>query len=793
MTKVKVVIGQLGSPKTAKPQDVRVFLKEFLGDPRVVDLPRWLWNIILYCFVLTFRPKKSAQAYARIWDGTGFPLVKTTIKVAHALKPHLDANIELNHAFLVCDPRPGQIFDEWEKEPVSTRAQQVLVLPQFPQYAESTVASVVDALGKEFSHRVNIPTFTVLDSYHRAKCFIDHSARLIRERLKNETPDVLVISFHGIPLRRVLDKGDLYYRHCLETYRLLERELKLSIPMQMTFQSRFGSEIWLGPYTDKTVVEMAEQKKKIAIYCPSFVVDCLETTDEIGHELLEEVEEAGGHLLVVPCLNDDPAWIKDYAQFINTTVNGSGLEKDGLYHKIEIDSDLKVHMKGLETQRPEPMSPATKRVLKLMFLTMFLDLVGFSIIFPMFPALAKHYLAVDPDNFFLKTIFSWVGDIQRLGGEQALASNTGSIVLFGGILGALYSLLQFVAAPMWGAISDKVGRKPVLVISIMGLFLSYGLWFVAGSFTLLILGRAIGGMMSGNLSIASAVVADITDAKNRSKGMAVIGIAFALGFIIGPALGGISAQFNLLDYFPELQSMGVNPFSLPALIAGVLAFINLFGVMFFFPETLPPEKRGKGEGLHRTANPFKLFQKLSFDGVNQTNIGYFFFITAFAGMEFTLTFLAVERFMFTPLDNAKMFIFIGFWIAMIQGGYVRRKAGQIGEAKMAMQGLVCIIPGLLLIGFTPSIWMLYFGLFFLAIGSAMVIPCLTSLVSLYTPETDQGRALGQFRGLGALGRVIGPISASLAYWRFGGAATYLVGAISVIVPLMIVKALPKRG
>ncbi|MCE3012386.1 MAG: ferrochelatase [Proteobacteria bacterium] len=793
MTKVKVVIGQLGSPKTAKPQDVRVFLKEFLGDPRVVDLPRWLWNIILYCFVLTFRPKKSAQAYARIWDGTGFPLVKTTIKVAHALKPHLDANIELNHAFLVCDPRPGQIFDEWEKEPVSTRAQQVLVLPQFPQYAESTVASVVDALGKEFSHRVNIPTFTVLDSYHRAKCFIDHSARLIRERLKNETPDVLVISFHGIPLRRVLDKGDLYYRHCLETYRILERELKLSIPMQMTFQSRFGSEIWLGPYTDKTVVEMAEQKKKIAIYCPSFVVDCLETTDEIGHELLEEVEEAGGHLLVVPCLNDDPAWIKDYAQFINTTVNGSGLEKDGLYHKIEIDSDLKVHMKGLETQRPEPMSPATKRVLKLMFLTMFLDLVGFSIIFPMFPALAKHYLAVDPDNFFLKTIFSWVGDIQRLGGEQALASNTGSIVLFGGILGALYSLLQFVAAPMWGAISDKVGRKPVLVISIMGLFLSYGLWFVAGSFTLLILGRAIGGMMSGNLSIASAVVADITDAKNRSKGMAVIGIAFALGFIIGPALGGISAQFNLLDYFPELQSMGVNPFSLPALIAGVLAFINLFGVMFFFPETLPPEKRGKGEGLHRTANPFKLFQKLSFDGVNQTNIGYFFFITAFAGMEFTLTFLAVERFMFTPLDNAKMFIFIGFWIAMIQGGYVRRKAGQIGEAKMAMQGLVCIIPGLLLIGFTPSIWMLYFGLFFLAIGSAMVIPCLTSLVSLYTPETDQGRALGQFRGLGALGRVIGPISASLAYWRFGGAATYLVGAISVIVPLMIVKALPKRG
>jgi MFS family permease len=127
---------------------------------------------------------------------------------------------------------------------------------------------------------------------------------------------------------------------------------------------------------------------------------------------------------------------------------------------------------------------------------------------------------------------------------------------------------------------------------------------------------------------------------------------------------------------------------------------------------------------------------------------------------------------------------------MIQGGYVRRKAGQIGEAKMATQGLSCIIPGLLLIGFTSSVWMLYFGLFFLAIGSAMVIPCLTSLVSLYTPETDQGRALGQFRGLGALGRVIGPICASLAYWRFGGVTTYLVGAVSVIIPLLLVRALP---
>jgi len=791
--KTKVILGQLGSPKSPSTRDVRAFLREFLGDPRVVDLPRWLWAIILNLFILPFRPKRSAKLYSRIWDGDGFPLVKITAKVADGLRPHMAPNIELNHCFLLASPRPNEILDAWEKEDVTTRAQNVLVLPQFPQYAEATTASVVDGLGKEFSGRVNIPGFTVLDSYHRAKCFIDHSVRKIHESLQNNKPDVLVISFHGIPLRRVLDKHDLYYRHCMETFKLIEKGLgPQPFPLQMTFQSRFGSEIWLGPYTDETVEKLVESgKKHVAVYCPSFVVDCLETTDEIGHELREMVEEHGGKLTSIPCLNDDAVWIKDYAHFINTTVNGNIQERVALYHDINIDKDLMTAMADLKTQRPEPMKPAAKRTLKIMFLTMFLDLVGFSIIFPMFPALAKHYLSVDADNVFLRGIFSLVGDIQALGGEQALASNTGSIVLFGGILGALYSLLQFVAAPMWGAISDKVGRKPVLIISIFGLFISYGLWFFAGSFTLLIAGRALGGLMSGNLSIASAVVADITDQKNRSRGMAVIGIAFALGFIIGPAMGGISAQFSLLASNPALAAYGINPFSLPALIAGVLCLINLVSVIFLFPETLPKEKRGQGTGLHRTANPFKLFQGLPFPNVNRTNLAYFFFIAAFAGMEFTLTFLAVERFAFTPMDNAKMFIFIGFFIGMIQGGYVRRKANTVGEVKMALQGLVCIIPGLLLIGWAPMVWALYFGLFFLAIGSAMVIPCLTTLVSLYSPAQEQGRALGQFRGLGALGRVIGPISASLAYWRFGGGITYLVGAAAVMVPLLMVKGLPK--
>jgi MFS family permease len=296
--------------------------------------------------------------------------------------------------------------------------------------------------------------------------------------------------------------------------------------------------------------------------------------------------------------------------------------------------------------------------------------------------------------------------------------------------------------------------------------------------------------MSGNLSIASAVVSDITDEKTRSKGMAVIGISFALGFVFGPALGGLLSMVNPLHYFPQWSQWGVNPFSSAALLAAVLSFINFFTIWKYFPETL---KAGVQNQSQRSLNPLKLFKPLPYQGVNLTNIAYFFFITAFSGMEFTLTFLAVERLGFTSMDNAYMFIFIGFILGMVQGGYVRRKAHQVGERKMSFQGLVTIIPGLILLAFTQNTFMLYFGLFFLAMGSAMIIPCLTSLVSLYTPSHMQGQSLGIFRSLGSLGRVLGPIYASLVYWRFGSMNAYLIGSLLIIIPLLLVRKLPQTA
>lgn len=431
------------------------------------------------------------------------------------------------------------------------------------------------------------------------------------------------------------------------------------------------------------------------------------------------------------------------------------------------------------------LSPTAVRPLKIVFFTLFLDLIGFAIIFPLFPAMAEYYLKVDSDNIFLRFIFDSIRYLTNVGG-----SDVSGIVLFGAALGGLYSLLQFVAAPFWGSLSDRIGRRPVLLVSVFFLGLSYLLWVFAGSFTMLILARFVGGIMGGNISAATAVVADVTTKETRSRGMATIGIAFALGFIFGPVIGGVSSLYNPLISNPEWQAYGINPFSAPALVAFILAFINWLFIWRSFKETLPPEKRGNYKG-ERSSNIFKIFKPLPYAGVNLTNMGYFLFLMAFSGMEFTLTFLAVEKFSYSPMDNAYMFIFIGLIIAGVQGGFVRRRAGAIGEKRVAIMGLITIIPGLILIGLAQGSLVLYAGLFFLSAGSAMCIPCLTSLVSLYTPAQEQGKAVGIFRSLGALARVIGPVVAAILYWRLGSSWPYFIGAAFLIIPILMIGKLPK--
>jgi len=322
--KSKFLVAQLGSPLSTKISDVRNYLREFLGDPRVVDSKSIVWKLVLYLFVLPFRPRKSAKAYSYIWDGHSFPLVSITNSLVAKMSKllvksnMLNNEIEVESVFLLSHPRVKNIFQQWNNESENTRAQEVWVFPQFPQYAESTIASVFDVLAKELKNQINIPHLHFISGFHRFKPFIDLSVEHIHHVLKQNDIDALMISFHGIPLRRVLSKKDLYYKHCIETFFLLTAQIKFPAEkIFLCFQSRFGREPWLGPSTELVADDLVKMgKKRIAVYCPSFVVDCLETTVEIGVELREHIAGNGGEIISIPCLNDFDPWAEALTSLI---------------------------------------------------------------------------------------------------------------------------------------------------------------------------------------------------------------------------------------------------------------------------------------------------------------------------------------------------------------------------------------------------------------------------------------------------------------------------------------------
>ena len=428
-----------------------------------------------------------------------------------------------------------------------------------------------------------------------------------------------------------------------------------------------------------------------------------------------------------------------------------------------------------------------RSILGIVFLTVFLDMVGFSIIFPLFPAVMQHYVGREgPESLIQQLVVALEG----------VSDNQFAVVaLFGGALGSIYSVLQFLFAPIWGALSDRWGRRPILLVTLAGTALSYVLWFVSGTFVVLIVARLVGGIMAGNISTASAVVADTSRGSDRAKGMGILGAGIGLGFIVGPVIGGLTASWDLREVWPAGEDIGVNPFSGCALIAFCLAAVNFLAVLRRLSETLPETISGiddepTSQETGRRWNPFQALARLSFPGVKQTNISYFIYLAAFAAMEFTLTFLAFDRLGYKPRDNMWMFVFVGVIIALVQGGVVRRLAPKLGERKLASSGISLTIPGFVLVGWAQSSGVLYLGLACLAVGSALVMPCLSALVSRYTPDDRQGLALGVFRSMGSLARALGPVLGGLLYWGMGSWAPYYVGAVVLAVPLIIASRLP---
>lgn len=431
-------------------------------------------------------------------------------------------------------------------------------------------------------------------------------------------------------------------------------------------------------------------------------------------------------------------------------------------------------------------SPAPRLSLGVIFLTLVIDLIGFSIIFPLGPDLVEYYLRVDGRS----GILGWM-----LGQSEAVAhllgrDNAFAAVLFGGLLTSFYSILQFIFAPYWGALSDRRGRRWVLRITVAGTALGYLVWLVSGSFWLFVASRVVSGAFSGNLSVATAAVADVTTRQERSRAMGIVGAAFGLGLVTGPMVGAAAAQLNLLTHAPSLARFGINPFSVPALVSLLLCVLNIAWIKRSFRETLPESARGEARHA-RLRNPIRAILELGNPDVRRTNVVAFIYSVAFVSMEASITFLAAERFGYSSGRNGILLGFLGVCSIVTQGVIVRMLLRKVSEIRVLAGGLLSTGAGLLVVGLGSHPWMMYVGLSLVALGAGLVNPSTTGLISLYSTQEEQGRVLGIFRSLGSLSRAITPMVAGVVFFLLGSKCVFVVAALLAVASFALSRKLPQ--
>ena len=305
-----ILLCNLGTPDAPTASSVRRYLAEFLGDARVVEIPRILWMIILHGIILRIRPAKSAAKYASIWTAEGSPLKVWTSKQAKMLGDELTEKgyaVDVRYAMRYGSPSIASRLDELKADGVT----RVLILPAYPQYSGTTTASVFDAVYTWAAKIRRIPELRFINHYHDNAGYISALAARVREHWRtNGKAEVLVMSFHGVP-ERTLQQGDTYHCECHKTARLLAENLGLDkSDYKVTFQSRFGRAKWLQPYTEPSLIAMGKAGvKRVDLMCPGFTGDCLETLEEINMEARHAFIEAGGETFgYIDCLNDSPAW-----------------------------------------------------------------------------------------------------------------------------------------------------------------------------------------------------------------------------------------------------------------------------------------------------------------------------------------------------------------------------------------------------------------------------------------------------------------------------------------------------
>ncbi len=309
--KTGIILVNLGTPDSTSWFDIRKYLKEFLSDRRVIEVNPIIWQLILNIFILTFRPSKTARAYKEIWmkEKNMSPLRYYTEKQTLKLKEKIsNNNIIVDYAMRYGNPSIKSIMKKMQEK----GCENLIILPLYPQYAAATTATVCDEIYRTLMKIRWQPSLQIIPHYESEPLYIDALVKSINKKISELKwePDLIIASYHGIP-KKYFEKGDPYHCHCQKTTRLMNEKFN-KIPIETTFQSRFGPQEWLQPYTDKTLEKLpTSEKKNILVICPGFSSDCVETLEEISIQGRESFLSSGGkNFDVVPCLNDSDDHIK---------------------------------------------------------------------------------------------------------------------------------------------------------------------------------------------------------------------------------------------------------------------------------------------------------------------------------------------------------------------------------------------------------------------------------------------------------------------------------------------------
>jgi MFS family permease len=372
-----------------------------------------------------------------------------------------------------------------------------------------------------------------------------------------------------------------------------------------------------------------------------------------------------------------------------------------------------------------------------LFLIVFIDLVGFGLVIPLLPFYALRFDA----------------------SPQQVT-----------VLLAVYSLMQLFTAPLWGRLSDRVGRRPVLMVSMAASVVAYAWIGSATVLWMLFAARALAGACAGNIAAAQAYIADVTKPEERARGMGLIGAAFGLGFIIGPALGGLLAGND-----PTTADVET-----PAWVAAGLSLLALCGVAVLLPESLPADRRGGSLSRSRVAAILNVLHR---PVLSRLILIFFLVILAFAGMESTFALWALGQFGWGPRQVGYVFAYVGVISAILQGGLIGSLTRWFGEERLLFCGLAAIGAGLLTVPFSRSLAALGVAVTALALGMGLLQPSLNSLISRRAGREEQGEVLGVSQSVGSLSRVLGPATAGILFGEFGRNAPYFWGAALVAAAL----------